>query len=101
MYDVITNEESMSKATILFANQGHLVVVGMDRGSLQEIKALAQGEVFHTPNAKNFVIALATSKMYFVQHLFNEDGDGLVEHLKGDKFHKVMDKFIPLNTSNI
>jgi hypothetical protein len=43
MYDVITNEESMSKATILFANQGHIVVVGMERGSLQEIKALAQG----------------------------------------------------------
>jgi len=39
--------------------------------------------------------------MYFVQHLFTEGGDGLVEHLEGDKFHKVVDKFIPLNTSNI
>jgi hypothetical protein len=71
------------------------------KGSLQEIEALAQGEVFHTPNAKNFVIVLAISKMYLVQHLFNEDGGGLVEHLKGDKFHKVVDKFIPLSTSNI
>jgi hypothetical protein len=47
----------MSKATILFTNQGHLVAIGMERGSLHEIKALAQGEVFQTPNAKNFVIA--------------------------------------------
>ncbi len=51
----------MSKATIHFANHGHFVVVGTERGSLLEIKALAQGEVFHTPSAKNFVIGLATS----------------------------------------
>jgi hypothetical protein len=91
----------MSKATILLTDHGHLVAIGMERGSLQVFKALAQGEVFHTPNAKNFVIDLAISKMYLVQHLFNEDGDGLVEHLKGDKFHKVMDKFILLSILNI
>jgi hypothetical protein len=51
----------MSKATIFLANHGHLVAVGMERGSLPKIKALAQGEVFCTPNAKNFGIALATS----------------------------------------
>jgi len=79
----------------------HLVAIGMERGSLQELKALAQGEVFYAPNAKNFVIDLAISKMYLVQHRFNEDGDGLVEHLKGDKFHKVMDKFIPLSILSI
>ncbi len=36
-----------------------------------------------------------------VKHLFNDDGEGLVEFLKGDKLHQVMDKFMTLCSPNI
>jgi hypothetical protein len=36
-----------------------------------------------------------------VEHLFNEDGEGLVEFLKGDKLHQVMDKLMTLCTPNV
>jgi hypothetical protein len=44
---------------------------------------------------------LAISKTFFFEHLLNEDGEGLVEVLKGDKLHQVMDKFIVLSSPNI
>jgi hypothetical protein len=36
-----------------------------------------------------------------IEHLFNEDGEGLVEFLKGNKLHEVMDKFTTLCSPNI
>jgi hypothetical protein len=36
-----------------------------------------------------------------VEHLFNEDGEGLLEFLKGDKLHQVTDKFTTLCSPNI
>jgi hypothetical protein len=33
------------------------------------------------------VITLVANKRFLVQQLFNEDGDGLIEHLKGAKLH--------------
>ncbi len=36
-----------------------------------------------------------------VEHLFNEDGEGLVEFLKGNKLHHVMDKFTTLCSPNV
>jgi hypothetical protein len=36
-----------------------------------------------------------------VEHLFNEDGEGPMEFLKGDKLHQVMDKFTTLCSFNI
>ncbi len=36
-----------------------------------------------------------------VEQLFNEDGEGPMEFLKGDKLHQVMDKFTTLCSSNI
>jgi len=36
-----------------------------------------------------------------VEHLFNDDGEGLVEFLKGDKLYQMMDKFMTLCFPNI
>jgi hypothetical protein len=36
-----------------------------------------------------------------VEHIFNNDGEGLVEFLKGDKLHQEMDKFTTLCSPNI
>jgi hypothetical protein len=38
---------------------------------------------------------------HLAEHLFNDDGEGLVEFLKGDKLHQVMDKFMTLCFPNI
>jgi hypothetical protein len=35
------------------------------------------------------------------EHLFNEDGEGLMEFLKGNKLHQVMDKFTTLCSTNL
>jgi hypothetical protein len=36
-----------------------------------------------------------------VEHLFNDSGEGLVEFLKVDKLHQVMDKFTTLYSPNV
>ncbi len=40
-------------------------------------------------------------KNLLVEHLFNDDGEGLMEFLKGDKLYQVMDKFTTLCSPNI
>ncbi len=44
---------------------------------------------------------MATSKTFLAKHLLNENGEGLVEFLKGNKLHQVMDKFVTLCSPNI
>jgi hypothetical protein len=44
---------------------------------------------------------LNASKTFLAHHLFNENGEGLVEILQGEKLDKVMDKFQMLCSSNI
>jgi hypothetical protein len=48
---------------------------------------------FHTFNANFFIIALNASKTFLGHHLFNENGEGPMEILQGEKLDKVMDKF--------
>jgi hypothetical protein len=55
----------------------------------------------HTPWATLLAIVLVASKCFLFEHLLNEDGEGPMEVLKGDKLHQVMDKFIALSSSNI
>jgi len=43
-----------------------------------------KGQVFLTPKGKIFVVALNASNLTFLaRHLFNEDGEKLVEILQG------------------
>jgi hypothetical protein len=50
---------------------------------------------------KIFTITLNASKAFLAHHLFNEDGEGLVEILQGEKLDKVINKFQPLCSPNI
>jgi hypothetical protein len=43
----------------------------------------------------------AGSKTFLFEHLLNEDGEGLVEILKGNKLRQMMDKFIMLSSPNV
>jgi hypothetical protein len=47
--------------------------------SLEEIKVLVEGQVFHTPNTKISTITLNASKAFLAHHLFNDNGERHVE----------------------
>jgi hypothetical protein len=46
-------------------------------------------------------IALNANKAFLAHHLFNEDGEGHVEILEGEKLDKAINKFQPFCSSNI
>jgi hypothetical protein len=58
-------------------------------------------EVSRTPSTKTSTITMETSKTFLAEHLLNEDGEGLVEFLKVDKLHQMMDKFMTLCSPNM
>jgi hypothetical protein len=70
-----------------------LVIEGMCKESLEEIKVLVEGQVFNTPNAKISIITLNASKAFLAHYLFNENGKGPMKILQGEKLDKVLDKF--------
>jgi hypothetical protein len=47
------------------------------------------------PNFTSFAITLIVNKT-FLYHLFNENGEGPIELLKGEKFNQTMSTFAPL-----
>lgn len=53
----------------------YLIANDKCKNVLEKIKALIEVEGFCTPNA----IALVANKTFLFHHLFNEDGEGLVE----------------------
>jgi len=69
--------------------------------AIEQVKVLFKVEVFHTPSTKTSTITMARSKTFLTKQLLNEDGEGLMEFLKGDKLHQVMDKFMTLCSPNI
>jgi hypothetical protein len=79
----------------------HPIVESMCRESLEEIKVLVKGQVYHTPNAKISTIALNASKAFLAHNLLNENGKGPMEILQGEKLDKVMDKFQPFCSPNV
>jgi hypothetical protein len=52
-------------------------------------------KVFRMPNFTSFAITLIVNKT-FLYHLFNENGEGPIELLKGEKFNQTMSTFAPL-----
>jgi len=101
MYYVIHKLQSLSRIAIHLNRHEHLVVEGMCTEALEEIKVSIEGYVSHTLDAKIFAIALNVNKTFLAHHLFNENGEGPMENLQGEKFDKVMDKFQPLYSPNI
>jgi len=60
------------------------------------MKNMVVKEVCCMPISTTLAITLSTSKMFFYRHLFNEDGEGPVEVLKGEKLDQTLLKFAPL-----
>jgi hypothetical protein len=58
-------------------------------------------EVCRTPTATSLVITLFANKSFLSRHLFNKDGEGLVEFLKGAKVNQMLLKFTLLCSLNI
>jgi len=74
--------------------------VTLEKFSIQ-VKSSVNEEVFCTSEVIALTIALTASKTFISEHLLNEDGEGIVEILKGDKLRQMMDKFITLFSPNI
>ncbi len=68
---------------------------------MEDMKVLVVGEIFHTLENENSRIALVVNETFLSQNLVNEDEDNPMELLKGEQLEKVMDKFMPLCSSNI
>jgi hypothetical protein len=63
----------------------HLVAKGHYKEVMEQVKALVKEEVFYTLVVTMSAIVLVINKIFLSKHLLNEDGEGLVEVLKGDK----------------
>jgi hypothetical protein len=61
----------------------YLIANDKCKNVLEKIKALIEVEGFCTPNA----IVLVANKTFLFHHLFNEDGEGLMELLKNKKLY--------------
>jgi hypothetical protein len=53
------------------------------------------------PIFTSYTIALVVNKAFLYHHLFNENGEGPIQLLKGEKFNQTMSKFAPLCSLNI
>jgi hypothetical protein len=53
------------------------------------MKNMVVDEVYHMPTPTTWTIVLSTSKIFISCHLFNEDGEGHVELLKGEKLNQI------------
>jgi hypothetical protein len=75
----------MIQATIHLGLHNHLMVEGHSKKMFEQVKSLVEEEVSYTLGDVVSTITLATSKTFLLEHLPKEDGQGLVEVLKGDK----------------
>jgi hypothetical protein len=53
-----------------------------------QIKGMVRKEVDQTPNINAFAITLASNKAFLFKHLLNDDSEGPMELMKGQKLHK-------------
>jgi hypothetical protein len=67
----------------------------------EQVKSLVEEEAFCAPWAIVLAITLVTSTTFISKHLLNEDGQALVEILKGDKMRQMMEKFLALFSPNV
>jgi hypothetical protein len=91
----------LSRIAIHLDTHVRFVFNGKCRESLEEMKNMVAKEVLRMANVTSFVIALIVSKTFLSSHLFNENGQGTNELLKGDKFNETLLKFIPLCSPKI
>jgi hypothetical protein len=61
------------------------VAEGCSREVFKQLQSLVEEEASYTLRVIMLTIALVVIKTFLLEHLLNEDGQGLVEVLKGDK----------------
>ncbi len=101
MYCVVHKFPNLSRATIHLGTHSHPITKGMCTESFLEMKNMVVDEVGRMPTVTSSTTASSMSKSFLSHHLFNKDGKGLVELLKGEKFNKMLLKFIPLCSHGI
>jgi hypothetical protein len=77
------------------------MVDGKCKKSVDETRRLIAEEVNPTPNAKIFAISLNVNKTFLITHLFDDNGDGLMDLLKGKQLEQIQNKFLKLNLPNV
>jgi hypothetical protein len=99
---VVYSLSDLSRVTThLRTHDQHHVSEGKCKESVKEMKNMVAKEVLRTPYATSSTIFLAMSKTFLFHHLFDEDGEVLVELLKGEIFNQAMSMFLPLCSPNI
>jgi hypothetical protein len=101
MYYVKHKQENLIQTTIHLGTHDHLVAKGHSREGFYQVKSLVKKEASHTFGAIALAIALVASINFLSKHQLNEDGEGLVEVLKGNVLCLVTDKFIVLSSPHI
>ncbi len=93
MYYVVHKFPNLLKTTIHLGTHAHPIVNGKCRKSFQEMKNMVVDEVYCTLTTTNLSIVLFVTKTFLFCHLFNKDGEGHVEVLRGEKLDQTLLKF--------
>jgi hypothetical protein len=92
---------NLSRAAIHLGIHAHLVYDGKCMEPFKEMENMVAKEVLHMPNAMSSTMTLVVNKTFMFCFLFNENGQGIVELLKGDKFNETLLEYVPLCPPNI
>ncbi len=101
MYYVMHKQENLTQIMIHLGMHDHPMAEGHSKEKFEQVKSLVEHKVFCAPRATTSAIALVANNYFFSKHLLNEDGEGLIEVLKGNKLHQMMDMFIVLFLPNV
>lgn len=101
MYYIMHKQINLTQLAIHLGTHDHPIVKGKCINVMEQVKFLVQDKVFHSMSTTLLAISLVTNKTFIFKHSLNKYGDELVEFLKGDKLHQVMDKFTILCCPNI
>ncbi len=101
MYYVVHSLFDLSKVAIHLNTYAHPIFEGKCRKAFEEMKKMVIEEVLRMPTTTSLAIALVVIRTFLSHHLFNEDGEGPMEFLKGEKLNQTMLKFVPLCSLNI
>ncbi len=100
IYYVVHKLQSILRVVIYLGIHKHPMADGKCKKFVNKTKRLITKEVNHMFDAKIFVISLSASKTFLVTHLFDDNGDGPMELLKGEQLKHIQDKFFELNLPN-
>jgi len=101
MYYVVHSLFDLSKVAIHLSTYAHPIFEVKCRKAFEEMKKMVIEEVLRMPTTTSLAIALVVIRTFLSHHLFNEDGEGPMEFLKGEKLNQTMLKFVPLCSLNI